>query len=435
MKKMKFCKMVLLSVFLVLVGCSGKKETDDKIVSEVDKPIEIEYWHVASESFGGGVIKELINDFNLKNPDIKVIEKFNPDMYKGLTQNLQIAMASKKYPAIVQMGYSYLNYAENNFEYITPQEIVDKYFVEDKGYFETNFLKNVLELGQVNGKQVGIPYSISNPIMYVNADLFREAGLNPDNLPETWNEVIEAAEIIKDKTGNAGFFMQEYADNWAQQALIEGNGGQILKYEGDKTIPAFATDESAEAYQLIADMVKDKIAVHATNEEAFQSFLNGKIGMVITTIGKRENFQSTAKFDLKGAKFPIFEGKKRKLPAGGNMLMIMTKVPEEQKAAWRFMKYLLSPEATEKWTKGTGYLPSAVQKEGTGIKKFISENQLMSVAASQMEDMGKWASFSGSNGLQAEQILIDTRDIILSNEKTAKEALEEAQNKIMELIN
>ena len=51
-----------------------------------------------------------------------------------------------------------------------------------------------------------------------------------------------------------------------------------------------------------------------------------------------------------------------------------------------------------------------------------------------MEDMGKWASFSGSNGLQAEQILIDTRDIILSNEKTAAEALEEAQKKIMDLM-
>lgn len=434
MKKKNFLNLILLSGLLIGAGCSKDGEVVTKGTEIANKPVEIEYWHVASESFGGAAIKELIANFNTNNPDIKVIEKFNPDMYKGLTQNLQVAIASKKYPAIVQMGYSYLNYAESNFEYTTPQEIVDKYFPEDTKYFEENFLKNVLELGQVNGKQVGIPYSISNPIMYINADLFKEAGLDPNNLPETWTEVVEAAKIIKDKTGNAGFFMQEYADNWAQQALIEGTGGQILKYEGAKTIPTFATPESAEAYQLIADMVKDKTAVHATNEEAFQTFLNGKIGMVVTTIGKRENFQSTAKFDLRGAKFPIFEGKERKLPAGGNMLMIMSKSPEEQKAAWKFMKYLLSAEATEKWTKGTGYLPPTIQQKGTGIEKFISENQLMSVAASQMEDMGKWASFSGSNGLQAEQILIDTRDIILSNEKTAAEALEEAQKKIMDLM-
>ncbi|MBM6690549.1 ABC transporter substrate-binding protein [Fusobacterium mortiferum] len=434
MKKIDILKIILVGGLLIGAGCSKESSKGSKTATKENKPIEIEYWHVASESFGGIAIKELIADFNAKNSDIKIIEKFNPDMYKGLTQNLQVAIASKKYPAIVQMGYSYLNYADSNFEYTTPQEIVDKYFPEDTKYFEKHFLNNVLELGQVNGKQVGIPYSISNPIMYVNADLFKEAGLDPNNLPKTWTEVVEAARTIKDKTGNSGFFMQEYADNWAQQALIEGNGGQILKYEGGKTIPTFATPESAEAYQLIADMVKNKTAVHATNEEAFQTFLNGKIGMVITTIGKRENFQSIAKFDLRGTKFPIFEGKSRKLPAGGNMLMMMSKDPEEQKAAWRFMKYLLSPEATEKWTKGTGYLPSTIQEKGTEIEKFISENQLMNVAASQMEDMGKWASFSGSNGLQAEQILIDTRDIILSNEKTASEALKEAQNKIMNLM-
>lgn len=237
MKKKNFLNLILLSGLLIGAGCSKDGEVVTKGTEIANKPVEIEYWHVASESFGGAAIKELIANFNTNNPDIKVIEKFNPDMYKGLTQNLQVAIASKKYPAIVQMGYSYLNYAESNFEYTTPQEIVDKYFPEDTKYFEENFLKNVLELGQVNGKQVGIPYSISNPIMYINADLFKEAGLDPNNLPETWTEVVEAAKIIKDKTGNAGFFMQEYADNWAQQALIEGNGGQILKYEGAKTIP------------------------------------------------------------------------------------------------------------------------------------------------------------------------------------------------------
>ena len=139
-------------------------------------------------------------------------------------------------------------------------------------------------------------------------------------------------------------------------------------------------------------------------------------------------------FDLVGAKFPVFEGKERKLPAGGNMLMIMAKDPAEQKAAWKFMKFLLSADSAEKWTKGTGYLPSAIQEKGTGIDKFLTENQLMNVASSQMSDMGKWASFSGSNGLKAEQILIDTRDIILSGEKPADKALEDAQNEIMKLM-
>lgn len=413
---------------LFFTACGKKDQVS------INKPIEIEYWHVASETFGGGTIKELIRKFNEKNPDIKVIEKFNPDMYKGLTQNLQVAMAANKKPAVVQMGYSYLNYAKDNFDFITPQEIVKNYFPEDKDYFKNKFLPNILELGQVNGKQIGIPYSISNPIMYINEDLMKEAGINMTETPETWENVRKYSQIIKDKTGNMGLFVQEYADNWAQQALIEGNGGKILEEQNGKTIPRFASSESAQAYQYLADMVQDNIALHATNDEGFQTFLNGKLGMVITTIGKRDNFESNANFKILGAKFPLFENKERKLPAGGNMLMVMTENPQEQMASWKFIKYLLDEEATEKWTKGTGYLPSTIQQENSPTNNFLKNNQLMSVANSQLKDMGKWASFSGPNALQAEQLLIDVRDVILSGEKTAEEALKETEKKIKFLI-
>lgn len=427
MKKNILKGIILGSLFLV--GCEKEEKT---IIS--NKPIEIEYWHVASESFGGGTIKELVKNFNEKNSDIKVIEKFNPDMYKGLTQNLQVAVAARKKPAIVQMGYSYLNYANDNFNYVTAQEIIEKYFPEDKNYLNNSFLSNILELGQVNGKQVGIPYSISNPIMYINSDLMNEAGIDIANTPKDWETVREYSEIIKEKTGNMGLFVQEYADNWAQQALIEGNGGKILIEKDGKTIPTFASKDSSEAYQYLADMVQDNIALHASNDEGFQTFLNGKLGMVITTIGKRDNFESTANFKIIGEKFPLFNGKERKLPAGGNMLMIMTDNSEEQKASWKFMKYLLEEEASEKWTKGTGYLPSAIQNENSGIAKFLNENQLMRVANEQLTDMGKWASFSGTNALQAEQLLIDVRDVILSGEKKAEQALKEVEEKITNLI-
>ena len=88
-------------------GCGGDNKSAD---STSGKKVQIEYWHVASESFGGQTVKELVKDFNEKHPDIEVVEKYNPDMYKGLTQNLQAAIASGKNPDVVQMGWSYLNY-------------------------------------------------------------------------------------------------------------------------------------------------------------------------------------------------------------------------------------------------------------------------------------------------------------------------------------
>lgn len=363
-----------------------------------------------------------------------MVEKYNPDMYKRLTQNLQAAMASGKNPDVVQMGYSYLNYAGENFKYANIPDIISKQSPEDKSYLQDNFLPNVLALATTDdGKQIGLPYSVSVPVLYYNPDIFKQAGLDPNQPPHTWQEVTQAAKAIKDKTGTVGFFMQEFADNWAQQALIESNGGQILTKKEGRTIAGFDTPEASEAYQVLADMVKAGTGLHATNEEAFQAFLSGKLGMVCTTIGKRDNFEKSAKFTVMAALFPSFEGKTRKLPAGGNLLMVFSQALDKQKAAWRFVKFLESPGALATWSKGTGYLPprKGVIEDPQGLKEFAEKNKNMQVAMSTMPEVVKWASFPGANGLQAEH---DVRDIILSGKQSATEALKQAANKINAML-
>lgn len=413
-------------------GCGGDNKSAD---STGGKKVQIEYWHVASESFGGQTVKELVKDFNEKHPDIEVVEKYNPDMYKGLTQNLQAAIASGKNPDVVQMGWSYLNYAAENLKYQDINEAFEK--SNDKNFLKDNFLPNVLALAQTDdGKQIGVPYSISVPVLYYNPEIFKAAGLDPANPPKTWNEVKAAAKQIKDNTGNMGFFMQEYADNWTQQALIESNGGSMLKKVNGKTVAGFDTPEAAEAYQLLADMVKDGSGLHATNEEGFQAYLSGKLGMVCTTIGKRANFEKSAKFEVMAAPFPVFEGKELKVPAGGNFLMLFSKDDAKKQAAIEFIKYLESPEALLKWSTGTGYLPprKGVENDPNGFKKLVDTNKNVQVALSLMPNLVPWASFPGANGLQAEQLLIDARDIILSGKESAAQALHETAEKINSLM-
>lgn len=416
-----------------VAGCGGAATT----AQSPSAKIKIEYWHVAAESFGGATVKSLVEQFNKENPDIEVVEKYNPDMYKGLTQNLQAAMASGSNPDVVQMGYSYLNYAAENLKYDNIEELVSQQAPEDKTFLQDNFLPNVLALAQTSdGKQIGIPYSMSVPVLYYNPEIFKQAGLNPDQPPQTWQEVVKSAKVIKEKTGNVGFFMQEYADNWAQQALIESNGGAVLTQKDGKTVAGFDSPEAAEAYQLLADMVKDGSGLHATNEEGFQAFLSGKLGMVVTTIGKRENFEKSAKFTVQSTQFPSFAGKTKKVPAGGNFLMIFSKDQDKQKAAWKFIKFLELPQSLATWTKGTGYLPprKGVTEDPNGLKEFTESNKNMQSAMSQMPFIVNWASFPGANGLQAEQALIDVRDIILSGKDTAANALKAAAAKVNSLL-
>lgn len=404
---------------------------------DTDK-VKIEYWHCNSEEQGGKTVDELVQKFNESNDHIEVTAKYNPDMYKGLMQNLQAEAATGNYPAVVQIGWAFLDYFSNNFSYTSPQDAIDKFDSEDSTFLSDNFLPNVLNLAvNSKGDQVGIPYSLSNPVLYINKDLLKEAGVSEDG-PTTWEEVEQFAKAVKEKTGKYGFYIQEPADFWAQQALIESNGASMLTKDADgKAQASFASDEGAEAMQLVADMVKDGSALHVGWDEGCQSFIDGNCAMLYTTIARRASVQAGAKFDVATVKSPVWEGKDRKVPAGGCFLAITAQGDDQIQAAWEFEKYLYSVESMAAWTIGTGYVPPRkdVADAENGLKDFLAENQMMNAAIEQMDGVVPWTAFPGDAGLQAEQLLLDMRDQILGGQASAKDAMTSTQDQINELLN
>ena len=397
----------------------------------------IEYWHCNAETQGGLVVDDLVKQFNESNDHIEVVAKYNPDMYKGLMQNLQAEAAAGNSPALVQIGWAFLDYFSNNFAYVSPQDAIDKFDQQDKAFLQDKFLPNVLELAvNSDGSQVGIPYSLSNPVLYINKDLLKEAGLD-ENGPATWQEVSEFAKAIKEKTGKYGFYMQEPADFWAQQGLIESNGASMLTTGADgKKQATFASEEGIEAMQLYADMVKDQTALHISWEEGCQSFIDGNCAMLYTTIARRASVQKGAKFDAATVKSPTWGTKARMVPAGGCFLAITAQGDEQVKAAWEFEKYLYDVESMAAWTKGTGYVPPRkdVAEAENGLKSFLAENAMMNAAVEQMDGVVAWTAFPGDAGLQAEQMLLDMRDQILGGQVTAKDGMTNTQNAINELL-
>lgn len=397
----------------------------------------IEYWHCNADTQGGTTVEELVNKFNEENDHIQVVAKYNPDMYKGLMQNLQAEATTGNTPALVQIGWAFLEYFSNNFDYTTPQEAIDAYDSEDPNFLTDNFLPNVLDLAVNNaGEQVGIPYSVSNPVLYINTDLLEEAGVTDFEM-KTWEDVRKASQQIHENTGKYGIYMQEPADFWAQQAYMESNGAQLLTANADGTYEAtFASEEGIEAMQTYADMIKEGSALHITWEEGCQAFVDGNCAMLYTTIARRAYVQDNCQFQVKTVKSPTWGDKPRKVCAGGCFLAITAQDPEQIAAAWEFEKYLYSVESMAAWTIGTGYVPPRkdVAEAENGLKSFLAENELMTPAIEQMDSVSKWTSFPGDAGLVAEQLLLDTRDQILGGETTAKEGLESAQKQINELL-
>ena len=370
----------------------------------------IEYWHCNAENQGGLTVDELVKNFNENNDHIEVVAKYNPDMYKGLMQNLQAEAATGNTPALVQIGWAFLDYFSNNFSYTSPQEIIDQYDASDKTFLTDNFQPNVLDLAvNSDGVQVGIPYSLSSPVLYINRDLLKEAGLSEEG-PKTWEEVDSFARTVQEKTGKYGFYMQEPADFWAQQGLIESNNTSMLTKTADGKIQAsFASPDGIQ---------------------------DGNCAMLYTTIARRASVQKSAQFDVATVKSPTWGSSPRKVPAGGCFLAITAQTDEQKEAAWEFEKYLYSVESMAAWTIGTGYVPPRkdVADAENGLKSFLAENEMMKAAIEQMDGVVSWTSFPGDAGLQAEQMLLDMRDQIFGGQVTAEEGMTSTQDAINALL-
>lgn len=418
---------------LLLSGCSSNNSNEGSNAEEAStngEKVKIEYYHVNAETQGGVSVKELVDEFNKNNDHIEVVETYNPDMYKGLMQNLQAKQAANESPALVQVGWAFLDYFSNNFDYVSPETAIEKYD-DDKNFLKDNFLPNVLDLAKNSkGEQVGIPYSLSTPVLYINKDILKECGLSEEG-PKTWQEVHEFSKTIKDKTGKYGIYIQEPQDFWGQQAILESNGAKMIT-DGKAS---FASDEGIEAMQLYQDMVNDGSALHISWDEGVKSFVDGNIAMCYTTIARREQIQKGASFDVTAVMSPVFEGKERKVPAGGCFLAITATDEDQIKAAWEFEKYLYGIEQMATWTKGTGYTPPRkdVAEAENGLKSFLEENEMMVPAIEQSKDVVSWASFPGNAGLEAEQALLDMRDEVLAG-ADVKASMEETQEKINTLL-
>lgn len=421
---------LLLMAVAVTAGCSSSTK------GKSGKKVTIEFWHVNSNEWGGNQVKSIIDSFNASQDSVEVVGKYIPNQYQGVIQQAQAAIAGSNPPDVAMMGYNYLSYINGNLPY-TPIEQVAALDEEEPSFIKDNFLDNIVDLSRADdGTLVGLSYGLSNPVLYYNADMLKEVGWDPDSPPATWEEVVKLSEQVRDQTGNYGLYIQEPPDNWAQYALIRSNGGTWLEKQGDGWDVVVNSPENIEAFQMVGDMVKNKLAFHAKQEEGQQAFGNGKVAMYYTTIGRMAGIQEQSNFDLRTTTSPTFGSKTRVIPAGGNSLVVFSKDKEKQKAAWTFIKFLQSPASLKTWVEGTGYLPprEGVAEDPNGLKSFLENNPLMKAAIEQKSSSVQWASFPGENGLQAEQALIDARDQVLNGTSTAEDALNKAAEKIRELL-
>ncbi len=310
---------------------------------------------------------------------------------------------------------------------------------EDKKWL-SDFYPGFMANSQTGDKTWGIPFQRSTIVMYYNKDLFKEAGLDPEKAPATWNELVEYASKLtkRDADGNVTQWGIQIPSGgafgyWLFQALTTPNDVLLMNQDGTETY----LDKPAviEAMQFWHDLAyKHKVMPQGTIDWGTtpRDFLVGKTAMMWTTTGNLTNVRTNADFDFGVAPMP--HAKQGGSPTGGgNFYLFESATPEQQKAALTFVKWMTSPENAAQWSIDTGYVAvSNAAWETDRMKQYVKDVPTALVARDQLEVAV--AEFSTHDNQRVTRALNDNIQAVMTNSKTPEQAMRDAQREATRLL-
>jgi multiple sugar transport system substrate-binding protein len=392
------CLLLILLVTPVFAG--GEKEASGTT--------KISLWHRWSgdnEKF----LQQTVDAFTAKNPDIEIEVVTKAGEYMELLQSMIADMAAGNTPPDIFVGgYNLLEYIATELKPNDLKDMAPNAAAYDE--LKSRFEPAVFDITNVDGKQVGSPFALSNIIMYVNMDIFKAAGLSENDVPKTWDDMFRVGKIIKERTGKYMVGIQ-LPDTWADAALIYSAGG-TLKTDDGKYVD-FSNAGIIEALGMWQRLYNEKLIPMATDPELQADFSAGNIAMLGTTIMKINGIKSETRFDLRTAQFPSFTGHPKMLPAGGAALISFSKPKAQREAVWKFIDFCASQEGMEIFTQ-TGYL---------GVTKHeVPKTVYQQPAYDQQQYAFTWPCWpGGAAGLEIERLYLNARNrIIMENRPVAR---------------
>jgi multiple sugar transport system substrate-binding protein len=372
--------------------------------------------------------EQIIAEFNKSRPDVKVVlEAPQPD-YEQLVQRTLAGIPQKNAPVLSFQGVNQVR------QFVDAGHAVDlsAFVKDDPRWRQEGYYPAMMALGRFDTRQMAIPFAISTPIMYYNADLFRKAGLDPDKPPKTWPEVIAAAKKIQAAAPNTTGLFYDYliTGNWGFQVLVYSEGGSMMT--ADEADVAFDREPGLRAARLLRSFVNDGVMKDWNRAQGEQAFIAGNVGFYFSSTSWLKGVEDKARFDLRTAFYPESSTGQRRLPSGGNAAVIITDDAKKAKAAYDYAMFAAGPVGTEIMVKGSGYMP--MHKEGTArLAKFYAEHPNFKTSVEQVPFIFAWYAFPGQNTLKIIDVIKDNLQAIVAKQATPEAALKRAGDEVRTL--
>ncbi|WP_281685852.1 ABC transporter substrate-binding protein [Thalassobaculum salexigens] len=386
------------------------------------------FFPVAVGGKAADTIQALTDEYAAANPDVKIDAVYAGSYQDTITKTLTAVRGGTPPQLSVILSVDMFTLIEEDA--IIPFDGLAKSDA-DKAWL-TSFYPAFMDNSMTGGKTYGIPFQRSTPVLYWNKEAFKEAGLDPETPPATWEEQIAFGKKLtkRDANGNVTQWGMRIPSSgfpyWLFQGLTTQNDVILANDAGNKT--NFDDPKVVEALQYLVDLsAKHEVMQPGIIEwgSTPKAFFEGQTAMMWTTTGNLTNVRDNAPFDFGVGMLPA--NKRRGAPTGGGNFYIFQDSTDEQKAAsFEFIKWITAPEQAAKWTIATGYVaPRPDAWETPAMKQYVADFPPALVARDQLEYAV--AELSTYQNQRITTILNDALEAAITGQKAPAAALEEAQ--------
>jgi multiple sugar transport system substrate-binding protein len=388
---------LFLMALVAIVPAFGQDEAVD--YESVDPTGQtVEFWHQHTGA-RAEALDAIVADFNATNEWGITVEATNQGSYDDIYQKMTSVIASggEGMPNLV------VAYQNQSATYQLTDSLVDMNALvnsekwglsadEQADFFPGFFNADVFPT--FDGQRLGFPPNRSMEMMYYNADWLKElkaAGAidfdGPPQTPEQFKAAACAAtknpfsKATGDAANSIGYELSVDASRFASWTFA--HGGDIFDYDtGEYTLN---NDAAVAALTFIQSLYADGCARTVT--EAFGDQTNFGAGTTLFTIGSSSGitFYETAVAD--GAGFDYSVGAiphttdDPVMNLYGASVSIPKTTPEQEVAAWLFVKFYTNAENQSKWAVASNYFPvRASAAESPEVKEELDTNPVYKAA-------------------------------------------------------
>ena len=376
------------------------------------EPVAIELSHQLDE-VQAERLEPLVDKFNKLNKDVQVTLARRAD-----------AAAPRHINLVTRDEYA--KFLENRASFKPLHQVMR----EAKVSFDSSKLAPELRDSLVDGKGqlFALPVAFSTPVLFINKEAFRKAGLDPESPPKTWGDTQDVAGKLVAAGSECA-----YTTSWPAWILIDNisawNGADVNDPKGSLTFNGLLQIKHV---AMMATWYKSKyFSYFGRRDEADRRFANGECGMLTSSSALYASLSGNTAFEVGVAPLPYHDdvhGAPQNTLADGASLWVAGNLkPAETKGVAKFINYVLGPEVQIGLTLAGGFLPM------TSVARAAASSQLkkddldgLQVALNQLKGKAAAPIVRVSQVDSVRRIVEEELESVWANRKPAKEALDNA---------